>query len=237
MVTYGRATVYPSLSSGGKIKPEILVMHTTEGHGRSYLDQLFSGRIKRDGHQKISVHWAIYLNGDIVEYAPWLPGQAVSCIHAGESKWRDRAHCNSWSLGYEIEHVEGERYPEEQVRSILFLNNLVKQQYPNMELVTHAQIAWPRGRKSDPTAPWKTEVWPRVQSAWNSEEDMAIDHVSKENAEKGLAALVKAKIVKEPKAHSLSDAAGVDLLWAIAGRLAELIEEKGCPPNFLARLP
>lgn len=171
-MNYRKAAVYPSRSSGGRIEPIILVMHTTEGYGRAYLDQLFSGQTKRDGKQKISVHWCIYRTGDVVEYAPWRPGEAVRCIHAGESSWRGRRSCNGFSLGYEIEHMQGDPYPEAVVEAIIALNRLVKAEYPSIELVTHAQIA--PGRKIDPTAPWDS-IRARIYAAWNEEGDDMTD--------------------------------------------------------------
>jgi N-acetyl-anhydromuramyl-L-alanine amidase AmpD len=167
-MTYRKASVYPSRSAFGRIEPTLLVAHTTEGYGRTYLDQLFSGQIKRDGKQSISVHWCIYRNGDIVEYTPWKRGEALKCIHAGASTWKGRNSCNGFSLGYEIEHVQGDPYPEAVIRSVLELNAMVKAEYPDIELVHHYDIA--PGRKIDPTPPWKTDVLPRVLAAW--EDDM-----------------------------------------------------------------
>jgi N-acetyl-anhydromuramyl-L-alanine amidase AmpD len=169
-MTYRKASVYPSRSAFGRIEPTLLVAHTTEGYGRTYLDQLFSGQIKRDGKQSISVHWCIYRNGDIVEYTPWKRGEALKCIHAGASTWKGRNSCNDYSLGYEIEHVQGDPYPEAVIRSVLELNAMVKAEYPDIELVHHYDIS--PGRKIDPTSPWKTEVLPRVLAAWNQEDDM-----------------------------------------------------------------
>ena len=174
-MSYRKATVYPSRSARGRMEPTLLVAHTTEGYGRTYLDQLFSGQIKRDGKQSISVHWAIYRNGDIVEYTPWKRGEALKCIHAGASTWKGRNSCNGYSLGYEIEHKQGDPYPEAVIRSVLGLNAMVKAEYPDIELVHHYDIA--PGRKIDPTSPWKTEVLPRVLAAWNQEDDMTPDEV------------------------------------------------------------
>jgi AmpD protein len=151
------------------MKPTILVLHSTEGYGREYLDKLFSGQIKRDGKQKISVHWAVYRSGDVVEYTPWRPGEALRCIHAGVSSWKGRTSCNGWSLGCEIEHVQGNPYPEPVIQAVCDLVRMVHREYPDMELVHHYDIS--PGRKIDPTSPWKTAVLPRVLAAWNQEEE------------------------------------------------------------------
>lgn len=170
---YRKADVYPSRSSGGRIQPTILVLHTTEGYGRAYLDRLFSGRTRRDDEQKISVHWCIYTDGEVVEYAPWKPGEAVRCIHAGASSWRGRPACNTYSLGCEIEHVAGDPYPTVVVEALIELLRIVKAAYPTMELVTHADIA--PGRKVDPTAPWD-DIKQGIYDAWEGD-DMTPDEV------------------------------------------------------------
>lgn len=154
---------------GKQITPELLVCHTTEGGSKSYLDDLFAGRVSRGDGINVSVHWCVYKDGEVREYAPWKPGEAVACWQAGQSMWRDRGSLNYWSLGFEIQHVSGEPYPEVQIQAVCDLVRMVHREYPDMELVTHAQVAWPRGRKTDPTAPWETDVWPRVSAAWEGD--------------------------------------------------------------------
>ncbi|MBN1321410.1 MAG: N-acetylmuramoyl-L-alanine amidase [Thermoleophilia bacterium] len=171
-MNYSKATPYPSKSSGGRITPIILVLHTTEGYGRWYLDQLFSGQILRDGKQKISVHWCVYRDGAVVEYAPWKPGEAVRCIHAGTSSWQGRSSCNNFSLGVEIEHKAGDPYPAVQLQALGELVQMVKAAYPDMELTEHRIIS--PGRKPDPTAPWD-DVKARIYEAWESRPDSEDD--------------------------------------------------------------
>lgn len=166
-MNYRKATVYPSRSSGGRMNPTILVIHTTEGYGRDYLDSLFSGQVLRDGKQKISVHWCIYRDGSIVEYAPWRPGEAVKCIHAGASSWKGRSSCNNFALGVEIEHVAGDPYPEPVIQALEYLVGTVHDTYPEMELTEHKIIS--PGRKPDPSAPWD-QIKGRIYAAW--EDDM-----------------------------------------------------------------
>ena len=166
MTSYRKASVYPSRSAGARMNPSLFVLHTTEGYGRDYLDKLFSGQVLRDGKQKISVHWAIYRDGSIVEYAPWRPGEAVKCIHAGESSWRGRKSCNNFALGAEIEHKQGDPYPEVVLEAIVHLVRMVRAAYPSMELTEHKVIS--PGRKPDPTAPWDS-VKDRVYAAWTEE--------------------------------------------------------------------
>lgn len=222
MTSYRRADPYPSKHSGGRINPLIMVWHTTEGMGRAYLDGLFSGKYPRDDGTKISVHWAIYNNGDIVEYAPWLPEEAVRCTHAGTSSWKGRESCNGFSLGCEIEHVKGNKYPEAVIKSCEWLAGIVHQQYPDLEMVTHKDIA--PLRKQDPTEPWKTDVYPRVKEAWE-EAGMTVRKVAAETAKPEVEKLVRAGLLTKPEMYD--EAAELDeiptLGWTatMLGRIAE----------------
>jgi len=211
---YRKSDPYPTKHHGHVITPEILVMHTTEGGSKLWLNHAFSGL---NVGYRLSVHWCVYHDGEVVEYAPWKPGEAVACWHAGTSEWKGRSSCNYWSLGFEIQHIKGETYPEAQVQAVIDLMALIKSEYPGIEPVTHQQIA--PLRKSDPTAPWKTDVWPRVKQAW--ENNMEIDNVTPATAQPEMDKLVRAGIITKPEAHDLADAAGVGLLFTIAGRIAE----------------
>ena len=166
---YRESKPYPTKNHGRlHTRPGILVAHTTEGGSKAWLDSAFSGR---DPSYTKSVHWCVYEDGSIIEYAPWKPGEAVACWHAGVSQWRGMNSCNYWSLGFEIQHVAGRPYPEAQIRAVIELVRVVREAYPIIELVTHAQIARPIGRKTDPTKPWKTDVYPRIQKALSTKEE------------------------------------------------------------------
>lgn len=222
-LSYRRATSYPTPFHGAPIKPKVFVLHTTEGEGRTYLDGLFSGKYPRknaDGTStKVSVHWAIYLNGDIVEYAPWMDGEAVECYHAGVSSWHGAQHVNKFSLGVEIEHVQGKAYPEAQVAALCDLAKIVHAEYPEMALATHASIA--PGRKIDPTN-WD-DIKGRVMAAW--EEEAMVRHVADTTYKPELDKLVRAGIITKPEAYDehseVQDAAGSDWVIALLGRVVE----------------
>lgn len=220
-LNYRRSSPYPTRFHGAVISPKVLVLHTTEGEGYTYLDGLFSGKYARtnsDGTTtKVSVHWVIYKTGEIVEYAPWMDGEAVECYHAGVSKWAGAQHVNRFSLGVEIEHVMGRPYPEAEVQALCELMRIVKAEYPDLALATHKEVA--PGRKIDPTAPWN-DIKPRVYSAFE-EEAMAVKHVSIQTAKPELDKLVAAGIINKPDGMDFTDAAGVDLLITLLGRVVE----------------
>lgn len=177
-MNYRKSDPYPTKYHGKAITPELLVMHSTEGGSKTWLDSAFSGA---DPNYHYSVHWCIYTDGEVVEYLPWKRGEAVAGWHAGVSEWRGRSSVNYWSIGYELQHKAGEPFPEAQIQAELDLHRMIRAEYPDIECVTHEQVAMPRGRKSDPTRPWKEQVWPRVKAAWED------DEMSKETEERLIA--------------------------------------------------
>lgn len=226
MVSYRRAETYPSKFAGERITPRVLVAHTTEGLGFDYLHGLFQGHYARknaDGSEtRVGIHWCIYRTGEIIEYCPWMPGEARRSNHAGISSWKGAESLNGWSLGFEIEHVANHPYPEAQIEAICWLVASVREEFPDMELVTHQQIA--PLRKSDPTAPWKTDVWPRVSKAWE-EAVMPVRHVAFDTVKPELDKLIKAGFITRPEMYDqlseLSEAAGLDWVITMLGRFAE----------------
>ncbi len=169
---YYKANSYPTKYHGSLIKPEIFVWHSTAGGDPKWLDQLFSGLITNGG-SKITVHFAIYKNGDLVEYAPWKNGEAVACWHAGTSVWEGRTSCNMFSIGCEIQHARGEDFTPEQIEAIEFLAAMVQKEYPQLQHTTHKFISGEGIQgKTDPYSPhWESQGWPAVQKGLNQKEE------------------------------------------------------------------
>lgn len=171
-MNYRKSSAYPTAYHGGRITPELFVWHSTHGGGKTWLDQLFSGRTTNDG-AKITVHFAIYKDGELVEYAPWKPGQAVACWHAGKSEWNGRTSCNLFALGCEIQHSPGEDFTPEQLEAIGYLTRMVRAEYPDLIHTTHKAVSGRLQGKSDPYSPhWEEQAWPVVQAITEGE-DMA----------------------------------------------------------------
>jgi AmpD protein len=78
--------------------------------------------------------------------------QFVSCDarawHAGASQWRGRPDCNDYSVGIELEGLEGDVFEPAQYASLGALITALKQRYPIVAIVGHEHIA--PGRKCDP---------------------------------------------------------------------------------------
>ena len=121
------------------------------GHG---VEQLFSNQLDWDSHPyfesirglQVSAHFFIRRSGKTVQF--------VSCEqrawHAGASTWRGRDNCNDWSIGIELEGLEGHRFESVQYRNLARLMSALARRYPLVEAVGHEHIA--PGRKGDPGA-------------------------------------------------------------------------------------
>ena len=123
-------------------------------YGGASIEQLFTNRLDWDAHPyfqqirelKVSAHFVIRRDGHLLQF--------VSCDerawHAGASSWQGRANCNDFSLGVELEGVEGESFEPAQYERLGEVIELSRLRYPLVDVAGHEQIA--PGRKSDPGA-------------------------------------------------------------------------------------
>ena len=117
---------------------------------------------RREPHQekRSSADFLVDREGTI--YQIGVPGWYT--YHAGNCQWRDRRlaarEANQLFVGVEIENVEDGTTPITDIQYIavaaLIRNLLWNHRLPVPNVVTHAALAIPRGRKSDP----KTLSWP-----------------------------------------------------------------------------
>ena len=108
------------------------------------------------GAQRVSAHFFIRREGAVVQF--------VSCDqrawHAGASHWRGRDNCNDWSIGIELEGLEGERFERAQYRALIRLLGALRDRYPLTEVIGHEHVA--PSRKADPGARFE---WLRLARA------------------------------------------------------------------------
>jgi AmpD protein len=78
--------------------------------------------------------------------------QFVSCDdrawHAGQSSYLGKDNCNDYSVGIELEGLEGDSFDMAQYDSLSSLCAVLQQNYPIAHLAGHEHIA--PGRKADP---------------------------------------------------------------------------------------
>jgi N-acetyl-anhydromuramoyl-L-alanine amidase len=116
------------------------------------VERLFTNRLDWEAHPyfgtlrglEVSAHFFVRRAGRIVQF--------VSCDerawHAGQSVWRGRANCNDFSIGIELEGLEGGVFTTAQYRALSRVLRAVAARYPIHEVAGHEHVA--PGRKRDP---------------------------------------------------------------------------------------
>jgi N-acetyl-anhydromuramoyl-L-alanine amidase len=120
--------------------------------GGNEVQQLFTNTLDWNAHPyfekirdaKVSAHFYIRRNGEL-----W---QFVSCDdrawHAGQSSYLGKDNCNDYSIGIELEGLEGDVFEPAQYDSLSSLCAVLQQSYPIVHLAGHEHVA--PGRKADP---------------------------------------------------------------------------------------
>jgi AmpD protein len=121
-------------------------------YGGDAVEQLFLNRLDWEAHPyyagirglKVSSHFFVRRDGRLVQF--------VSCDerawHAGKSAWRGREACNDYSIGIEVEGLEGETFEAAQYTALGALLQSVARHYPIAAVAGHEHVA--PGRKNDP---------------------------------------------------------------------------------------
>ena len=121
-------------------------------YGGAHVQDFFTNCLNHDAHPyfetlrnlKVSAHFFIKRGGELMQF--------VSCDerawHAGESKHAGRSNCNDFSIGIELEGLDGDRFTDDQYESLNALLPMLAQQYPLKHICGHEHIA--PGRKKDP---------------------------------------------------------------------------------------
>jgi AmpD protein len=114
--------------------------------------RLFTNTLDWDAHAyygsirglQVSAHFFVRRSGRVLQF--------VSCEqrawHAGVSQWRGRDNCNDWSIGIELEGLEGGDFAPAQYLQTGRLLRVLSHRYPLAEVVGHEHVA--PGRKRDP---------------------------------------------------------------------------------------
>lgn len=153
---------------------DLLVLHSISlppgVYGGHEVEQLFTNRLDWDAHpyfgsirgMQVSAHFFVRRDGALLQF--------VSCEqrawHAGRSSWKGRDNCNDFSIGIELEGLEGETFEPVQYERLVALAQALSWQYPGLSVAGHEHVA--PGRKADPGAGFD---WARlkVSLAWPDE--------------------------------------------------------------------
>ena len=146
---------------------DLVVVHSISlppgEYGGDAIERLFTNRLDWNAHSyyqqirgaQVSAHFVIRRDGELVQF--------VSCDarawHAGRSVWQGRTECNDFSVGIELEGLEGDRFEAVQYRALADLITALSRRYPIAAVAGHEHVA--PGRKNDPGAGFD---WPLLRS-------------------------------------------------------------------------
>jgi len=135
---------------------DLVVLHSISlppgVYGGDSVARLFTNCLDWDAHPyfqsirgiQVSAHFFIDRSGEL-----W---QFVSCDarawHAGVSSFRGRDNCNDYSIGIELEGLEGGNFEPQQYFCLRKLLSAVARAYPLRFVFGHSDVA--PGRKTDP---------------------------------------------------------------------------------------
>lgn len=136
--------------------PSLVVLHSISlppgVYGGDEIERLFTNTLDWDAHpyfgqirgMQVSAHFVIRRDGQVLQF--------VSCDrrawHAGQSVWRGRANCNDYSIGIELEGLEGTPFEPAQYTALGPLLAALAAAYPLRDVAGHEHVA--PGRKQDP---------------------------------------------------------------------------------------
>ena len=155
----GRARRCESPNSG--LRPpgmgiDLVLLHSISlppgEYANGAIEKLFTNRLDCDAHPyyeqlrglEVSAHFVVLRDGELVQF--------VSCDrrawHAGSSHWRGRSDCNDFSIGIELEGLEGTRFAPAQYLALGRLMQDIAQAHGVVSVAGHEHVA--PGRKHDP---------------------------------------------------------------------------------------
>ncbi len=116
------------------------------------VERLFTNRLDGSAHPsfealrglQVSAHFLLRRDGRAVQF---VSGDQRAW-HAGASQWRGRDNCNDYSIGIELEGLEGETFEPAQYAALARLLQALTRRYPLREMAGHEHVA--PGRKQDP---------------------------------------------------------------------------------------
>jgi N-acetyl-anhydromuramoyl-L-alanine amidase len=138
-------------------------------YGGDAVERLFTNTLDWDAHPyfqtirglEVSAHFFIRRDGDMLQF--------VSCDdrawHAGQSSYRGRDNCNDYSIGIELEGLEGQTFEPAQYAALRVLLTALMENYPVRFLAGHSDVA--PGRKIDPGSGFEWHQLSDFALQWN----------------------------------------------------------------------
>jgi len=121
-------------------------------YGGDGIERLFTNTLDWAAHPyyetirglQVSAHFVVRRDGEVLQFV----SIADRAWHAGRSSWNGRAECNDWTIGIELEGLEGAAFEPAQYAALQILLPAIDIQGEVHTVVGHEHVA--PGRKSDP---------------------------------------------------------------------------------------
>ena len=121
-------------------------------YGGDAIERLFTNCLDPGAHPyfreicelKVSAHFLVRRDGSVIQFVP----VERRAWHAGVSSWRGRERCNDFSIGIELEGLEGEAFDDAQYPVLAGVLRSLALCYPIAAVAGHEHVA--PGRKHDP---------------------------------------------------------------------------------------
>ena len=145
---------------------DLVVVHSISlppgSFGGDAVERLFTNRLDPAADPSFESIQGLRVSSHFLIRRDGSPEQFVSCDerawHAGVSAWRGRVDCNDFSIGIELEGLEGGPFEAAQYDRLAILLRCCMDRYPISAVVGHEHIA--PGRKADPGAGFE---WSRLR--------------------------------------------------------------------------
>jgi AmpD protein len=147
---------------------DLLVVHAISlppgQYGGPEIEALFTNTLDWDAHPyfqqirgaEVSAHFVIRRDGALIQF--------VSCDdrawHAGRSSFQGRDNCNDFSIGIELEGLEGHSFEAPQYETLSSVCAAIAQHYKLHHIAGHEHVA--PDRKQDPGSGFD---WPLLQKS------------------------------------------------------------------------
>lgn len=136
--------------------------------GGGEVEALFTNQLDWEAHPyfqgirglEVSAHFFIRRDGECVQFVSTLE----RAWHAGRSSWAGRENCNDYSVGIELEGLEGGGFEVVQLQTLVKVLRAVAQIHTLEAVIGHEHVA--PGRKADP-GPGFDWTWLRHELAWS----------------------------------------------------------------------
>jgi len=137
---------------------DLVVLHSISlppgEYGGTSIERLFTNTLDCAAHPyfeglrglQVSAHFVVRRDGALVQFV----STRARAWHAGASSWRGRADCNDYSIGIELEGLEGDPFEPVQYAQLAKLLRALRREHPLRGIAGHEHVA--PGRKADPGA-------------------------------------------------------------------------------------